>query len=459
MSSLLRVRVCAYAARSVSGFTDGIFFACYFILLHQGLENFQINGVVDAFGLSLKPMQWLGAIIATFHIFTLILEIPTGVFADSLGRKFAVVICRFWRVLFLLSLLVLAYISDRGILGPAVFIAVGFFREFCHATANAFRSGSFVAWLVDSLEAEGEGAQRNVILTTANNFVRFFFVVGSVLGIYAVLEGWVHKVLGLAILAEVVVALLLFVWMQENRQYSFLRVRDFFSRRFLEPIRKSHAVWRDGWKAFSVSPVLWIIFATTATFFALSDVIAYGWPLFVKSHFPHNLERFSAEWVGLFISFNLAAFIGGYFLVKWLKYIDKRGGSTRGGTIVWMALFANTLVALPIILFGWLTMMKSEYGSSLSMFVLCLVVFHLCKGSLFSLADCIRNEFVSPDTQERSTILSIGSMLESLLGAFLYFFGVGKVAGSMVWWMLPAAILVFLSILQTPIALRKLRTR
>jgi predicted MFS family arabinose efflux permease len=115
----------------------------------------------------------VGLYFALYSIVAIILEIPTGAFADAYGRKNAIVISFFLQVAFLSGFILL----PGGPLFAATAIIV--------AAADSFMSGSAEAYAVDMLYERGKMDYTHKLLSSAKFWQSGIFLVGSVVGGFA----------------------------------------------------------------------------------------------------------------------------------------------------------------------------------------------------------------------------------------------------------------------------------
>ncbi len=133
-------------------------FAAFFIapvyplfLLSRGLDLFQMN-----------------AVLATYLVTSFVFEVPTGAFADRVGRKRS----------FLLGCVVrmaayVLYVRVRGFVDCVE-------AEFVDAVGTTLVSGALEAWAVDGVRAEGDARPPDRLLARAQVISRAMIVVGGV---------------------------------------------------------------------------------------------------------------------------------------------------------------------------------------------------------------------------------------------------------------------------------------
>jgi MFS family permease len=138
------------------GFAPSFIFAVYPIFLSsRGLNQLQVNTVP-----------------AVYFLMWLVTDVPTGAFADAVGRRAAVVIgCVLHTAAFLV------YFVSRHYWH---FIAA----EILDALATTFGNGPIDAWMVDALDAAGFEGGKDQIFSRQFQVIRLFGMIGAVAGSY-----------------------------------------------------------------------------------------------------------------------------------------------------------------------------------------------------------------------------------------------------------------------------------
>ena len=145
-----------YFLSALSRLAAGFAFATYVLfLLDKGLDLFQVNLVNFVF-------------MATIFL----LEIPTGTFADTLGRKNSVA---------------LGFVF-HGLCGLVYFLSSSFWgfilAEILGAIGICFVSGAFDAWVVDSLKHKGYEGEYETVFSKSSIYSEAAVIVGVVSGGY-----------------------------------------------------------------------------------------------------------------------------------------------------------------------------------------------------------------------------------------------------------------------------------
>ncbi len=448
----LNIRLPVYSVRGITGFSIGVYVTTYALLILESLTQINAGAAVAVFGLRLYPLQWVGFCIAGGILLIALLEVPTGILADSLGRKFAVVMsvgCR--SVVFVFLWLICREAASANPQAHLIILyALGF--ELAAGFASAFFSGSFLAWVVDSLEAEGKGPLRAFIIARSWVYYWALLILGSLLGIGSKLADFIQYSYIVGFFLESGLAVFLWFTMQENVQYQFASASQVFSTKYRKVFTEVAEVWKKGIKILIKTPELWFVFITAAALRAVLNVVTWLWPVIGKSRFPGQLQQFSKEWVILVLAFSCCTLIGNYLLSNWLN--SKRG--VGGAHVVWLTMIVNLIAMIPIVFIAVVMSLQDTPFAQLYVFLVAIAAFQFFKGGLLSMTDTIQNEFIAANTKERSTVLSLGGIIQNGVGAILVFYGVGSTTTNLVWWLLPALVLVGMTLLQTFVCLRKL---
>lgn len=136
------------------------------ILLQKGLDLSQV-----------------GFYLVLYSISVLLLEVPTGAFADAYGRKKAILLGFFLQVVFLSGFILLP--------NGSVFIAFAFIV----AAADSMLSGSAEAYAIDLLSERGKLDYTHKLLASAKSWQFATFLIGSIIGGYVATFSIIYPVL------------------------------------------------------------------------------------------------------------------------------------------------------------------------------------------------------------------------------------------------------------------------
>jgi MFS family permease len=145
-----------YGVWWIYSLAGGFLFGVYPIFLHsRGLDQFQINSV-----------------LATYFIVTFLTDIPTGAFADALGRRRSFVLGAGLRV----CAFSLYFFAHRY---PVFLLA-----ETIDAFGTTFCNGAIDAWGVDALDAAGYEGVKDRLFSRISQLSNAGFMATSVAGAY-----------------------------------------------------------------------------------------------------------------------------------------------------------------------------------------------------------------------------------------------------------------------------------
>ena len=145
-----------YSVWAMYSFASGFLFGVYPIFLHtRGLNQFQINSV-----------------LATFFVVLFVTDVPTGAFADLLGRRRSYVLGA--------SLRVCAFIVYFFAHHYWVFLIA----ESIDGVGTTFGNGAIDAWGVDALDDAGYEGVKDRLFSRISQMSTATFMVSAVIGAY-----------------------------------------------------------------------------------------------------------------------------------------------------------------------------------------------------------------------------------------------------------------------------------
>jgi MFS family permease len=145
-----------YTVWSVYALANGFLFGVYPLFLRsRGLDQFQMNSV-----------------LATYFVVTLLTDVPTGAFADALGRRRSFVLGCLLRVsAFMVYFFAHAY--------PIFLIA-----ESIDGVGTSFCNGAIDAWGVDALDDAGFEGLKDRLFSRISQLMNIGFMVSALIGTY-----------------------------------------------------------------------------------------------------------------------------------------------------------------------------------------------------------------------------------------------------------------------------------
>ncbi len=341
-------------------------------------------------GLSL-PMVFV--VNATFTAAQMICEVPTGVIADTLGRKMSFLLSVGTLMLSTIIYVLAAQLhwGVPGFIVGSVIIGLGY----------TFQTGAVDAWMVDALSETGlEGSSEEAL---ARVFALSGGVSGAVLVVGPLLGGLLGQVslylpyylragaLGLTFIAVVVMM----------REVGFTPRKLTLGTFAAETRAIGGAGVRHGWRNRVIRPLLWIS-AVQGLFFA------YGF----YSLSPYLLELLGRNYIWLtgavFSAFSLASILGN-FSIRW-GVMKRRDGSARSAP---KALAAMGLALAAIIgLIGVAGMVAPRMmGAGLVPFFIVAALW-VGVGFLFGIAGPVGSSYINQHipSAQRATVLSLSSL-------------------------------------------------
>jgi MFS family permease len=344
-------------------------------LLDAGLDIFQVMVVNAAFSAG-----------------QVIFEVPTGVVADTIGRRTSFLLGIF--VLFVSTLIYVAawnYGWDFwGFFGASLILGLGY----------TFQTGAVDAWLVDALEFTGFDGHTEDVFARAGMVFGIAMLSGTLAG------GFLGQVsLGLPFVIRAAILVVAFVVV-------FAAMRDLgFEPRPLKASRFAHetrvifqAGVTYGWRHKVVRPLMFV---------------SLVWGLFMMFFFyssqPYALEILGQDlvWVAgaLTALYGLMGVVGNAFVPRLMKLKDGARRSSAGVLAVCSALGALIVLGMAVVGFT-----VPETGSVL--WFAALVVLASAFGILFGLMGPVRQAFLNAQipSAQRATVLSLDSFFDEAGG-------------------------------------------
>lgn len=345
-------------------------------LLHAGLNIFQVF-----------------LVNTTFTVGQIIFEVPTGVLADTIGRKKAL-LAGVGTILVCTLIYVGAAYFHWGIpafIGASVFLGLGF----------TFQVGTMDAWLIDALaQVEWIGPREQVfawggIISGIGGFAGT--IIGGVLGSVDLALPYIVRsvLLGVCILA---IAVWVRDWGFEPKTLEPSRIISEARRVFVEGVRY-------GWSHPVIRPLLFI---------SLLQGLFFIYGFYSSQVYFLDLLKANLVWVAGFVSAgSFGAGILGNLLVKRVMITSE---GRRRATVVLAALtLFQGLLALAIALLGVLVPVADR---GVAVFSVALVLWWTW-GIGFGMVAPIRTTFLNEQipSSERATVLSVDALFADVGGS------------------------------------------
>jgi MFS family permease len=349
-------------------FAGGFLFGVYPIFLKaRGLTQFQINSV-----------------LAVYFVVLFLTDVPTGAFADALGRRRSFLTGT--------ALRVTAFIVYFFAHSYVVFLIA----ESIDGIGTTFCNGAIDAWGVDALDAAGYEELKDRLFSRISQLSSIGFMGSALIGAYVadvdIAWPWLLGAAGYAVSAVVGARLM----RDEHRHAASVAVRAL-------PAQVA-ARMRDGFRdGFKMKPVMMLSAAGALTFAAWAPYWL-EWPVLFNERFAVGVWIIGWIYSGL----TLARLIGAEMTVRFAT--DEAGRAARVALLVALAsalLFtAGLLGHQPLAALG------------------ALFAMNLCTGAMQPLVQSWFNEQI-PSAQ-RATLLSFSSTFQTMGGS------IGLLAGGYV---------------------------
>lgn len=350
-------------------FGGGFLFGVYPLFLRaRGLNQLQMNSV-----------------LATYFIVTFLTDVPTGAFADALGRRVSFILgCALRTLAF--TVYFFAHHYPMFLLGETI-----------DGIGTTFCNGAIDAWGVDALDEAGFQGLKDHLFSRISQLSNVGFMTSAIIGAYVadydIAWPWVLGAAGYTI-AGVVGALLMSDSGKKAAKFQLLDMAAQVGERVANGLR-------DG---FSRRPVLLLSLANGVMFGALAPYWL-EWP----QYFNDTYAALGIWVVGWFYSFFTLARMAGAQATIWVG-ADERQRPQR-------------LTMLAVASAG-LLFCAGTLGQRSSIVFVVFAAFNFCWGSLMPLAQSWFNEQLAAG--ERATLLSFNTTFATLGGS------IGLLAGGVI---------------------------
>ncbi len=390
----------------------------------------------DKWGESGTALSLVVVLLIFIRIFKVILEVPTGALADYLGRKKTVVFAFMFRSVSSFILTWIFFVDSISITFTLA-LAAAFISSF----AQTLYSGSFNAWIVDSVRErdikEGHGA----ILAKAYSPFIVAKVIGAAIGISLYLYHRVYFAFALVCFSSIVCAAYCAVIMNETKDLAFYdgklsfkaatdRMKDIIINGYQITIQAKGVFYNIIFFSFTMAVML---------------IVLFFWAIAMKTNF--GIEKMTIYWyIVVFFSF-----ISSYMGSKFITYLNKRYLVKSGGAIpntkLWFWMVGTTLImACSLIALGCITYMGYR---SIVLFITVIAIINIGYGFLPPAYNTLINNYIpEKHSKERATIMSFQAMLTNMMLMIIVFPSSGNIGNNtIIAWIVPGICLMVITII------------
>lgn len=211
---------------------------------------------------------------------------------------------------------------------------------------------------------------------------------------------------------------------------------------------------RFGGKVFREHPIVFYLSLLFALFMFLNHVIAYLWPVYMKSNF--GFGKLSPLWFVIVIGGIWARNAGAKVLGHWTKRYQTIGRLVPNPLMRTWLVAACLIAALPVIALGWF-----HDGPSLQLAVFVTTVFGvgITYGFIRPCFETLVNNYIPTSrSQERATVLSMANMMISVCVVLLMVPSGGQSGqGTARGWLIPASALLVAALVGNVLIRRRQR--
>jgi len=372
-----------YIGTFLMDFAMALTFAIYVIfLLRSGLDVLQAN-----------------LINFVFMISVFLLEVPTGAFADFLGRKKSVLIA-------------LVFLALGCFLYPTFRTYQNFIlAEILVSFYAAFSSGAFDAWVVDTAKKQGFEGKVDFVFSQANIISKAAMILGGLVGAYLA-----NFEIGLPFYAGGLVAVMAFFFLLFFMEGQPTEKRKFTWQENISKI-KNIAVDSINYSA-KHKVIFWLVFGGVLSSFIWQPLNMFWGPRF------NNMagdQIWLTGWMWAIMS--LFMMFGAYLVRFSLK---------KGKNYTFLMVLVSVGVFLPIMLSAATHLLFIAFPAFL--------VYELARGVEKPVQQAYVNQYAEPE--KRATILSFESMMSSLgaAGGLVFFGWIAKHTSIEISWIFSAVL-------------------
>ena len=380
----------------------------------------------DALALKKSVFIFLLTSLACFF-----LEVPIGALGDYIGRKKTVVFSFFAAAV--------AYFFRSWIYfapSPNFAFVLAITSVLFHSISYTLFSGSFVAWIVDTVKGRNVKEGYGPLLARGSSVMLLMKIVGAMIGMSLFLSGYVFYVFALSSIIALLCAIYCGIMMKETEALKFHGGALFIRY----TIDRMVNIMRIGFKATFTTPPLLYLLSVSASFTVLMLLVNCLWPIAMKTNF--GVEKMTLHWFFLVLSGLIGAFLGSKFLEFLQHNTVKNGQDSLSPSSLWLwTLGASFFMGVPISVLGFLSW---NGMMTVGIFTAGFVCFNIGYGFIMPGITTLKNHYIPiGHSAERATILSWQSMITEIFVVALAFPSSGPSGEkTAVGWILPASLLI-----------------
>lgn len=410
-----------YVTRSVKiakGLSLGLMQYIYFVFLY------------DHFGGNSQALRLIVVLMIVSSISILVLEIPTGAIGDYFGRKKTIVASFFIAGVAYTFRVWLCFIPD-----VTISFSIALATTILMSLSTTLFSGTFIAWLVDSVRLRCSEHGHGALLSRAYGSMIVSKLIGAAIGLALYLSDFMYFAIAVAGIVNIVAAFYCGVVMSDVKSVRDGQTEDTWNK----VADKVKQIIKVGIQVnLKVKPVFYLM-VMYASFMTLIYVVVFLWAIAMKSNF--GVGKMSYAW---YLIAGLS-FLTSFFGAKLLEWLHHRSVSVFGKRMtnadLWLWVVAVCLcIALSVLVLGGASLVSQM---SLGLFVITVAIVNVGYGFLQPAYDTILNHYIPAEhALERATIMSVSSMvLELVMAVFLFPSSGPSGSETVVGWMIPAGTL------------------
>ena len=420
------VWIVARVAQMTIGFHLGLYLYTYGVFAYESF-----GGANNPSALQLTAIVF---IIGNAVMF--LSDVPMGALADYLGRKKTIVATFLFRALFFFLLAWVPFVSSTR---SAFILAAAAYASF--GIGYTLYSGSFVAWVADTLRERNHPEGLGIILGRSYGHMALAQIIGAAIGLPLYLHGYIFYAFAVGFTSSILCALFCTIIMKETKGLNFHHGKLSWKH----SAQRMKTIMMDGFKITIQTPAVTYLMMMYASFMFLQHVIAYFWPVAMKANF--GVGKMSPYWYFIVFS-GLGLMFLGSKMMEWVSHFKRTAGNENksNNAVIWLWFVLIAFVmSVPIFYLG----LKTNQGNtSLPLFMTAVVLSKFGYGFLRPCYETLVNHYIPPEhSQKRATVMSFAGMLVSAMVIVLMIPSAGKSGeATTVGWLVPSGILFCLTV-------------